>query len=360
MHTKKYYCKAVIIFVLIMLLPLSSAADADGDGTDDANDAFPDDPTQDTDTDGDGYGDNPEGNWPDSCPSQLGTSSIDRNGCPDTDGDGYSDAGDAFPEDPSESQDTDGDGIGNNADQCIGTPNGKSANSKGCSSSQLDTDGDGVDDETDAFPEDPSESQDTDGDGFGDNSDAYVTDASRANSDLSSQVVYVFQGKATLVQYAGILLSCCGLGLTIILGIRRTAKSNSTDKQMKSLLVMIEKSNDNMQLLAAKNLVDQKYLDKKITGEQNTFLKQKIKDFETRQDSMPSIQPIVQHNITKNISYNIQDSVVTGNDNISSTVLPDPSSNGIVNEGYEWLEYNGKKYYRQANQPNTEWHLWQV
>ena len=145
----------------------------------------------------------------------------------------------------------------------------------------------------------------------------------------------------------------------MILGIRRTAKSNSTEKQMKSLLVMIEKSNNNMQLLAAKNLVDQKYLDKKITGEQNTFLKQKIKDFETRQDSMPSIQPIVQHNITKNISYNIQDSVVTGNDNISSTVLPDPSSNGIVNEGYEWLEYNGKKYYRQANQPNTEWHLWQ-
>ena len=36
----------------------------------------------------------------------------------DTDGDGFPDATDAFPNDPSESQDTDGDGVGDNADPC--------------------------------------------------------------------------------------------------------------------------------------------------------------------------------------------------------------------------------------------------
>ncbi|MCH8829175.1 MAG: hypothetical protein IID45_06315 [Planctomycetes bacterium] len=35
----------------------------------------------------------------------------------------------------------------------------------------VDTDGDGVDDNTDAFPDDPSETTDTDGDGVGDNAD---------------------------------------------------------------------------------------------------------------------------------------------------------------------------------------------
>ena len=339
--------------------------DTDGDGYSDAGDAFPDDLTQWSDSDDDGFGDNPNGNVPDSCPMNFGASSIDRNGCPDTDGDGYSDAGDAFPQDSNEYADTDGDGIGDSVDQCTETPNWKIANSNGCSTSQLDSDNDGVNDETDAFPEDPSESQDTDGDGFGDNSDAYVTDASRSNSDLSSQVVYVFQGKATTLQYAGILLSCCGLGLTIILGIGRTAKSKSTDKQMKSLLSMIAKSNDNRQLLVVKNLIDKKYLDKKITGEQNTFLKQKITEFETIQDSItiqdsvPSIQPIVQHTITKNISYNIQDSVVTGDGNISEIILPDPSSTGVMKDGFEWLQHEGNNYYRPANQPNTQWHRWQ-
>ncbi len=56
----------------------------------------------------------------------------------DTDGDGIPDAGDAFPNDPTEWADTDNDGVGDN---------------------------------TDAFPFDPTESVDTDGDGIGNNAD---------------------------------------------------------------------------------------------------------------------------------------------------------------------------------------------
>ena len=69
--------------------------DSDGDGVPDADDAFPNDPTETVDTDGDGIGNNAD---------------------PDDDGDGVPDAQDAFPLNRNESRDTDGDGIGDNAD----------------------------------------------------------------------------------------------------------------------------------------------------------------------------------------------------------------------------------------------------
>lgn len=75
---------------------------------------------------------------------------------PDDDNDGVPDVDDAFPNDPTESQDTDGDGIGNNADE--------------------DDDGDGLVDVQDLFPDDASETVDTDGDGIGDNTDAFPND----------------------------------------------------------------------------------------------------------------------------------------------------------------------------------------
>ena len=70
---------------------------------------------------------------------------------PDDDNDGVEDNSDAFPYDPTESIDTDSDGIGNNADN--------------------DDDNDGVLDIYDQFPEDNAEQYDSDGDGLGDNAD---------------------------------------------------------------------------------------------------------------------------------------------------------------------------------------------
>ncbi len=70
----------------------------------------------------------------------------------DMDGDGVIDAEDAFPFDPTESQDFDGDGIGDNSD--------------------LDWDNDGYTNYEDAFPRDSSEWMDSDGDGIGDNADS--------------------------------------------------------------------------------------------------------------------------------------------------------------------------------------------
>ncbi|MDC6364897.1 MULTISPECIES: gliding motility-associated C-terminal domain-containing protein [Flavobacteriaceae] len=139
--------------------------DDDGDGTDDGEDDFPRDPTEDTDTDGDGTGDNADTDDDnDGTPDSDDAFPLDENEDTDTDGDGTGDnadtdddndgtpdSEDAFPLDENEDTDTDGDGTGDNAD--------------------TDDDNDGTPDVDDAFPLDENEDTDTDGDGTGDNAD---------------------------------------------------------------------------------------------------------------------------------------------------------------------------------------------
>ena len=117
--------------------PISSTGYCQADGV-------PLDPTQWCDRDGDGYGDNQDGNNPDECPDESGSSTIDRIGCVDTDGDGYSDQGDPFPNDNTQWSNRDGD-----SQDCGG--DNQSGNNP------------------DIFPDDPTQCKDTDGDGYGDN-----------------------------------------------------------------------------------------------------------------------------------------------------------------------------------------------
>jgi hypothetical protein len=95
----------------------------------------------------------------------------------DSDGDGVSDDTDAFPNDASETTDTDSDGVGNNADAF---PND--------ASETTDTDSDGVGNNADAFPNDASETTDTDSDGVGNNADAFPNDASETTDTDSDGV----------------------------------------------------------------------------------------------------------------------------------------------------------------------------
>ena len=162
----------------------------------DGADILPNDATQQSDTDGDGFGDNPAGTNGDECPSQPGTSTVDRNGCPDTDSDGVSDAdaswtilngADAFPSDPTQSADTDGDGYGDNAsgtnpDGCPTQFGDSTLDRIGCP----DSDGDGISDAdglwnvsqgADAFRYDATQTTDSDGDGYGDNASGNYPDA---------------------------------------------------------------------------------------------------------------------------------------------------------------------------------------
>lgn len=118
--------------------------DSDGDGVIDADDAFPNDPTETHDADGDGIGDNAD---------------------TDDDNDGALDVDDAFPLDPAEWLDTDGDGVGNNADD--------------------DDDGDGLTDADEAgvYGTDPLLS-DTEGDGMADGWEVqYGLDPNAADAD---------------------------------------------------------------------------------------------------------------------------------------------------------------------------------
>ncbi|MGB1233178.1 MAG: hypothetical protein ACPHF0_03285, partial [Poseidonia sp.] len=100
---------------------------------DDGADALPNNPTQWLDGDGDGYGDAGDGQSPDACPWEFGTStkavSVDANstsgyvavpsfGCLDEDGDGWVDRTESplMDIDPNEHFDGDGDGVGSNSD----------------------------------------------------------------------------------------------------------------------------------------------------------------------------------------------------------------------------------------------------
>lgn len=142
--------------------PAAVMADADDDGTPDAQDAFPNDPTETTDSDQDGVGDNADA-FPED-PSETA----------DSDRDGTGDNADAFPQDPTETTDSDGDGVGDNADAFPQDP-----------TETVDSDGDGVGDNADAFPQDPNLSADTDQDGVGDAVDNCVSvpNPSQADSD---------------------------------------------------------------------------------------------------------------------------------------------------------------------------------
>lgn len=143
-------------------------ADRDNDGVGDVDDVFPDDGFESVDSDGDGVGDRG-----DICPATLAAAQVNVEGCADRDADGIADVDDAFPDDPFDNSgaagDSDFDGVLNGLDACSGTPLNSLVNDVGC----VDSDSDGITDRDDALPNDPTESVDSDGDGVGDNGDDY-------------------------------------------------------------------------------------------------------------------------------------------------------------------------------------------
>ena len=175
--------------------------DTDGDGVSNLTDAFPFDPTRSGDMDMDGF-DNAE----DRCPNVSGNSTVDRLGCLDSDGDGVSDpttgtsngtnwsvanGADAFPHDPTQTNDTDMDGFGNNAtgfqgDTCPTTPGTSTVDRFGC----IDGDGDGHSDLNDAFVTDATQWEDADTDGYGDNPNGSQPDACPSTSGTSNRQTF--------------------------------------------------------------------------------------------------------------------------------------------------------------------------
>ena len=158
--------------------PVILWSDYDGDGIPDLQDGLPADPTQHSDLDEDGYGDDPNGDLPDSCPNVPGTSTEDRYGCSDLDGDGWSDLGDAMPSNSGQWADSDSDGYGDNTegfqgDDCPTQYGESNRDLLGCP----DADYDGWSDANDAFPQESSQWEDSDGDGYGDRYNGFQGDA---------------------------------------------------------------------------------------------------------------------------------------------------------------------------------------
>ena len=158
--------------------------DTDGDKWADNIDIFPIDETQHNDSDGDGYGDNLSGTNPDACPESAGESTRDRFGCVDSDMDGWSDFFDSFDADSSQWNDSDNDGFGDlligfQGDSCPEEIGNSTLDVFGC----LDLDGDGWSDDGDALPENPTQWLDRDGDGFGENNSEEATEIDLFPSD---------------------------------------------------------------------------------------------------------------------------------------------------------------------------------
>ena len=216
--------------------------DNDGDGWSDPDeswtvnfggDAFPDEPSQHFDSDGDGFGNNPDGYQPDSCPSVFGTSFADRFGCLDSDGDGWSDAVDEFNDDNTQWSDTDGDGYGdaldgNLPDSCPEIFGNSTIERYGC----LDSDGDGLDDELDAFPFDATETIDSDGDGVGDNLDAYPQDSTKtvveSTDDESINIINIAIIGGTI------------LALIIVIGLYTKRRKSNISIHQNNQAIMID------------------------------------------------------------------------------------------------------------------------
>ena len=147
--------------------------DCDDDGTNDGSDAFPLNATESADFDGDRIGDNADS---DDDNDRVADEEEAAARCildPDCDDDGTNDGSDAFPLDATESADFDGDRIGDNADSDDdndNVPDTEEAETR-CILDP-DCDDDGTNDDTDAFPLNPTESADFDGDRIGDNADS--------------------------------------------------------------------------------------------------------------------------------------------------------------------------------------------
>ncbi|PVZ66764.1 hypothetical protein DC094_15990 [Pelagibaculum spongiae] len=175
--------------VTLFLVPTIS--DRDGDGTPDDEDAFPDDPDEQSDLDRDGVGDNSDldrdgDGYSNSDEEQHGGDANEKNITPpDLDGDFKPDAID---------EDRDGDGISNVFEEQLGT-NPDDASQAPIDSDgdglpdviDQDRDGDGVENDQDVFPDDRSESSDLDNDGLGDNSDDDI-DGDGFSNDVELQL----------------------------------------------------------------------------------------------------------------------------------------------------------------------------
>lgn len=163
--------------------------DIDGDGVENNADAFPEDDSESLDSDSDSIGNNA-----DNCPNVANTdqADLDSDGIGDVcdddrDGDGVLNADEVAAGSDPDMFDTDSDTIGDGADNCPVVSNTNQEDLDNDSVGDVcddDRDGDGVANASDAFPDNPVESEDVDGDTVGNNADNCPNIANTDQADL--------------------------------------------------------------------------------------------------------------------------------------------------------------------------------
>ena len=355
----------------------SQVTDADGDGFGDnplgnGADKFPNDSTQWLDIDGDGYGDNPNGTTPDAFitdPTQW----------LDSDGDGYGDnpAGrlaDIFPEDSTQWEDNDGDGlgdnqIGNNPDPSLFDFDNDGYNDTVDILPKLaspgDLDADGCLDEIDAFPTNPQECLDSDGDGEGDNADVdddndgwadtdeirLGTDPLNSGDEPVESFEIVIPGTTVGLGAWDLIGIFGGVPLFAWIGFGFVTRNSRCAKY--EILLREATSRDELEQVAIRWEYS---LMLRMLGPHQGIRLERLRaelddKFEKSEQSLSSIEPnpYDQTHLVMNDGKQIPEIGTESSPPHSGMVASQTDA-----DGYDWLDYEGEKWYRVTNS-GAEW-----
>ena len=237
----------------------------------------------------------------------------------DDDDDGVADISDDFPLDATESVDTDSDGIGNNAD--------------------TDDDGDGVLDVNDDFPLDATESVDTDGDGTGNNADTDddgdgVIDTADA-FPLDSERIVDDQLGATDEGDSQQLLIIVAVSL-LIAGV------------VAGIVIMRNKEDE---IIETEKDFTQNFMPGRFQPTDTAILQEISKEVVT---PPVAAQPVAEAqnttNVVQNITYNIQDSAISGD--MTAKAHPVALEPAVVQQ---WTDEAGNTWRKMDNGTTLWW-----
>lgn len=377
--------------------------DTDGDGLGNNEDDFPFDPSQITDSDGDGFGDNPLGNGADKFPNDS-TQWLDIDGdgygdnpngtTPDafitdptqwldSDGDGYGDnpsgrLADVFPNDSTQWEDNDGDGLGDNQDGNDPDPSLFDFDNDGYNdtvdilpklASPGDLDADGCLDIDDVFPNNPQECLDSDGDGEGDNADVDDDNDGWADTDEIRLGTDPLNSADEPVESFEIVIpgTTVGLGAWDLIGIFGGVPlfawigfgfvtRNSRCAKYENLL---KEATTREELEQVAIRWEYSLMLRMLGPHQGIRLERIRAELDDKFEKL--VQPL---SSVESNSYDQTQLVIEDEKQVPeiNTEIISPHSTMVASQadadGYEWLDYDGQKWYRMTNS-GSEWNLFE-
>ena len=362
----------------------SQQFDSDGDGFGDnqrgsSADRFPNDSTQWSDIDGDGFGDNMTGNNSDMFPTDP-TQHSDR------DGDGYGDdlsgrLADLFPDNPTQWEDADGDGLGDNQSGTNPDLHLFDFDNDGyidaldilpMLASPGDLDADGCPDEVDMFDDNPRECYDFDNDTIGDNEDTdddgdgwSDTEEDRLGTDSKDPLSVPVDSFEVVIPGTSVGLGAWDLmgmfgGIPLFLWlafgfVTRNSRAAKFENRLREA-----RTRDELEKIA----LDWEYaMMMRLIGPHQGIRLERIRvelddNMESMNQSLSSLKPDGDDQTHLVVAEMEQQGKIRESDLMDSDI-PSKDMTGTQGEdGYEWLQHNGRQYYRQGNEPASDWEEW--